>query len=93
MWIKEEIQVTSIFNFFHYVFFKQILFLSQSNLLANSDKFKILSSGILLLLTLSQMTNFSLKEFAHDNFKFDDNGRKYSKRVKNSEGKGVIARD
>ena len=36
-------------------------------------------------LTLSQMTNFRLfKEFADDNFKFDDNGRKLSKRVENT---------
>ena len=29
-----------------------------------------------------------LKEFADDNFKFDENGRKLSKRVKNTAGKG-----
>ena len=33
-----------------------------------------------------------LKEFAEDNFKFDENGRKLSKRVENTEGKGEIAR-
>ena len=46
-------------------------------------------------LTLSQTTNFrlsKLKEFADDNFKFDKNGRKFSKRVENTEGKGEIAR-
>ena len=32
-----------------------------------------------------------LKEFAEDNFKFDENGRKLSKRVENTEGKGGIA--
>ena len=40
------------------------------------------------------MTNFrlfQLKEFADDNFKFDENGRKLSKRVGNNEGKGEIA--
>ena len=31
------------------------------------------------------------KEFADDNFKFDENGRKLSKRVENTEGKGEIA--
>ena len=29
-----------------------------------------------------------LKEFADDNFKFDENGRKLSKQVENTEGKG-----
>ena len=40
------------------------------------------------------MTNFrlfQLKEFADDNFKFDENGRKLSKRVENTVGKGEIA--
>ena len=34
-----------------------------------------------------------LKEFADDNFKFDENGRKFSKRVENTVGKGEIARN
>ena len=34
-----------------------------------------------------------LKEFADDNFEFDENGRKFSKRVENTVGKGEIARD
>ena len=33
-----------------------------------------------------------LKEFADDNFKFDENGKKLSKQVKNTVGKGEIAR-
>ena len=33
-----------------------------------------------------------LKEFADDNFKFDENGRKFSKPLKNTVGKGEIAR-
>ena len=33
-----------------------------------------------------------LKEFADDNFKFDENGRKLSKQVENIVGKGEIAR-
>ena len=33
-------------------------------------------------LTLFQMTNFKLKEFADDNFEFDENERKLSKRKK-----------
>ena len=42
------------------------------------------------------MTNFrlytKLKEFADSNFKLNENGRKFSKRVENSVGKGEIAR-
>ena len=33
-----------------------------------------------------------LREFADDNFKFDENGRKFSQRVENTVGKGEIAR-
>ena len=33
-----------------------------------------------------------LKEFAVNNFKFDESGRKLSKRVENTVGKGEIAR-
>ena len=32
-----------------------------------------------------------MKEFADNNFKFDENGRKYSKLVENNMGKGEIA--
>ena len=32
-----------------------------------------------------------LKEFADDKIKFDENGRKFSKRVENTVGKGEIA--
>ena len=35
---------------------------------------------------------FKLKEFADDNFKFDENGRKFSKGEENTVGKGEIAR-
>ena len=45
-------------------------------------------------LTLSQTTNLDpskLKEFADDNFKFDENGRKCSERIANTMGKGEIA--
>ena len=34
-----------------------------------------------------------LKNFADDNFKFDENGRKFSKTVENTMGKGEIARN
>ena len=41
------------------------------------------------IFTLSQTSN--PKEFADDNFKFVENGRKLSKRVENTVGKGEIA--
>ena len=47
-------------------------------------------SGFLLI--LSQTTNFRLFQNEKDNnFKFDENGRKISKRVENTVGKGDIA--
>ena len=33
-----------------------------------------------------------MKEFAENNFKFDENGRKLSKRIENTVGNGEIAR-
>ena len=37
------------------------------------------------------LDSFKLKEFADDNFKFDENDRKFSRRVENTVGKGEIA--
>ena len=43
--------------------------------------------------TKRQISDFSkLKELADDNFKLDENGRKFSKRVENNVGKGEFAR-
>ena len=63
----------------------------------SNNVFKRLLSQALFCkgLTLSKMTNFRLyymKEFADDNFKLDENGRKLSKWVENTAGKGEIAR-
>ena len=33
-----------------------------------------------------------MKEFADDDFKIDENGRKFSKQVENTVGKGELAR-
>ena len=38
------------------------------------------------------LDSYKLKAFADDNFKCDENGRKLSKRVENTVGKGEIAR-
>ena len=52
--------------------------------------------AINLDLTLSQTTNFRVfqihKEFADDNFKVDENGRKFSRWIENTVGEGEIAR-
>ena len=47
-----------------------------------------------LSLTLFQTTNLdapTLKEFVDDNFRIDENGGKFYKRVENAVGKGEIA--
>ena len=47
-----------------------------------------------LVVFLRQILDSSkLKEFADDNFKFVKNGRKLSRRVENTVGKGKIARN
>ena len=46
-------------------------------------------------LTLSQTSKFrhyQIEEFADDNFKFDENGGKFSKRTEKTLGKGEIVR-
>ena len=49
----------------------------------------------LFQLSLSQMANFrlfsKLKELADDHFEFDEKGRKFSKWVESTVGKGKIA--
>ena len=50
---------------------------------------------MLLILTLSQTTNFRLfqtERVCRRQFQFDENGRKFSKRVKNTVEKGEITR-
>ena len=48
-----------------------------------------------LTLSHSQTTNFrvfQIEEFADDNFQVDENGRKFSRWIENTVGKGEIAR-
>ena len=48
----------------------------------------------MIMLSAKKYLNFSkLKKFADDNFKFVENGRKFSKQVENSVEKGEIAHD
>ena len=56
--------------------------------------FSHIVSNAFLAKIVSQTTNCSsskLKEFADDNFRFDENSRKFLKRVENIVGKGEIA--
>ena len=64
----------------------------------NLKKSALLSCGdelvIEITLTLSQTTNFRLfqtEEFEEDNFRFNENGKKFSKRVENTVVKEEIA--
>ena len=59
----------------------------------NEQEKKCLLPAYFSFLTHYQTLDSSeLKEFAEDNFKFDENGRKLSKWVENTVGKGQIAR-
>ena len=40
---------------------------------------------------MTNLNDSKLKDFADDNFEFDENGEKLSKRVENTVGKGEIA--
>ena len=42
---------------------------------------------------MTNLDSSKLKEFADDNFRFDENARKFFKQVENTVGKGEIARN
>ena len=98
-WKRRNLLVTSNFSFSHSLFYPfgehsatviqfEIIVLQTLSVWkrpkfvvwekVNPFKFQILNS-------------FKLKEFADYYFKFDENGRKFSKRVQNPVGKGEIA--
>ena len=52
----------------------------------------VFSKGLFPVTRQQILDSSKLKEFADDNFKFDENGRKLSKRVENTVRKGEIAR-
>ena len=54
---------------------------------------KNLNSHLQLISRRQILDSSKLKEFADDNFKIDENGRKLSKQVENTVGKGEIARN
>ena len=77
---KEKLLVTSNFSFSHNVFY--------------SVRYLFIILNSLLPITRQQILDSSkLKEFADDNLKFDKNGRKLSRWVENTVGKGKIALD
>ena len=75
--------VTCIFFFSHK--FSKCLFLNavKSRHHAGNDK---------LFPKRQSLDSFKLKEFAYGNFEFEENGRKFSKKVEKSVGKREIAR-
>ena len=68
-----------LFHLFIHLFIHLVIYLFQILALKPITRRQILDSS-------------KLKVFADDNFKFDDDGRKLSKRVENTVGKGEIAR-
>ena len=69
--------------------FQQCLFTIYGNAV---NGLRRLSCKMLTTLSKQQILDSSkLKVFADDNFKFDENGRLFSKRVENTVGKGEVA--
>ena len=68
--------------------------ISVTSILSSAHAFNLDQSKILLVAPLPEdkSKTSKLKEFADNNFKFDENGRKLSKRIENIVGKGEIAR-
>ena len=59
--------------------------------LESTKYFNFTRSEVLNKLPATNFRLFQTEEFADDNFIFDENGRKLSKRVENTVGKGKIA--
>ena len=67
----------------------------QPELLKWSSFYEVITDNISIYLPITRrqiLDSSKLKEFADDNFKFDENRRKLSKWVENTGGKGEIAR-
>ena len=101
---KEEIPVTRIFYFSNNVFKRSLLQGCLNSGLCGKDLTHSQTTNYSLFLTQTfcnqQLQPFpkgqildssKLKEFADDNSKFDENGRKFSKSVENTVGNGEIA--
>ena len=75
----------------HFLLYRQYFLLNETQILC----FKwhlICHLQNELFLNRQIFDSSKLKEFADNNFEFDENGRQFSKRVENSVGKGEIAR-
>ena len=57
----------------------------------SSDSF-IIQSHVLILSQTTKFRLFQIQRVSDDNFKCDENGRRFSKWLKNTVGKGEIAR-
>ena len=66
--------------------------LEKAKIVSLSDDSKIVSFLVQTITRRQILDSSKLKELADDNFKIDENGRKLSKRVENTVGKGEIAR-
>ena len=81
---------------YHYCYTGKHSIISVMNLIESYQSFHTtvkLKEIDLISLTLSHILDSSkLKEFADDNFNFDEYERKLIKRVENTVGKGEIAR-
>ena len=73
--------------------FDVLFVVTRSKMMKHRVVNNVILHYILLPITRRQILDSSkLKEFADDNFKLDENGRKLSKWVENTVGKGEIAR-
>ena len=63
-----------------------------SNVMFGMNGFHVSASGAIQGHHGPLVYSSKLLEFADDNFRFDENGRKFSKRVENTVGKVEIAR-
>ena len=79
---KEKLLVMSNFSFFHSVF---------QRLVSQGAKGVIVWEWVNPLPDDKILDRSKFKQSADDNFKFDENSRKFSKRVENTVGKGEIA--
>ena len=87
LWEKEKLLITSNFSFCHWVF--KILLLQTRKNQGLFGKGFIQSCSPF---PKQQISDFSkLKDFADNNFKFDENGRKFAKKTEKTVGKGEIA--
>ena len=98
-WEKEKLLVTSNFSYSHSVF-KRLVSQGRQKVSLCGNGLKKLKTEIYLVYQpkLYPFPNRQIldssknKEFADDNFKFDENGRKFFKWVENTVGQGEIAR-